>query len=111
MVMDKLDEHVQEGCCSEKCLGMEPYKTTAVIKIERTGRVFSIASTEYTVTYPDGSKQESVWSPPWHDWDDEEEDARTLLWAAQKWVDQKEAEGIEAMAKMEEEWRREQVTS
>ena len=54
------------------------------IKIERTGNIFSISSTEYLITYPDNST-EILWSPPWHDWNDEE-DARALLEASNRWL-------------------------
>jgi hypothetical protein len=47
------------------------------IKLERTGNIFSFASTEYKVTYPDGYVG-SLWSPPWHELDDDEEDAVAL---------------------------------
>lgn len=46
-------------------------------KLERTGNVFSFASTEYRVTYPDGFVG-TLWSPPWHELDDDEEDAAAL---------------------------------
>ena len=42
------------------------------LKIERTGNIFSIAATEYMVTFPDGT-QENIWSGPWNDYDDEED--------------------------------------
>jgi hypothetical protein len=47
------------------------------IKIERTGNIYGIASTEYRVTYPDGYIG-SLWSPPWHELDDKEEDEAAL---------------------------------
>ena len=40
------------------------------IRIERTGEVFSFASTEYRVFYPDGTEWR-LWSPPWHEMDDD----------------------------------------
>lgn len=54
-------------------------------RIERTGNVYSIASTEYRVTYPDGHVG-TIWSPPWHDLDDDEEDAAALA-AARKFFE------------------------
>lgn len=54
------------------------------IKLERTGNVFSFASTEYRVTYPDGFVG-TIWSPPWHEWDDDEEDARAMEYATAQW--------------------------
>ena len=54
------------------------------IKIERTGDLFSFASTEYRVTYPDGYIG-SIWSPLWHELDDDEEDAEALRYAQDQW--------------------------
>lgn len=61
--------------------------------IERTGNIFSFASTEFRVTYPDGHVG-TIWSPPWHELDDAEEDAAALeaarkLWAADTHKDRK----------------------
>lgn len=56
------------------------------IVVERTGRLYSFASTEYSAVYPDGSV-EFVWSPPWHEWDDEEEDRRILEFVRTQWQD------------------------
>lgn len=44
------------------------------VSIKRTGRVFSIASSEFSVVYPDGSSG-VVWSPPWHEMTPEEEES------------------------------------
>lgn len=54
-------------------------------RIKRTGNVYSIASTEYRVTYPDGHVG-TIWSPPWHDLDDDDEDAAALK-AARKFFE------------------------
>lgn len=56
------------------------------ISIERTGNTFSIASTEFLITFPDGTT-ETLWSPPWHEMDKELEDARALEHAAKLWAD------------------------
>ena len=45
--------------------------------LKRTGNIFSFASTEFLVTYPDGHVG-TIWSPPWHELDDAEEDAAAL---------------------------------
>ncbi len=45
--------------------------------VERTDDIYSFASTKFIITYPDGHVGQ-LWSPPWHEWDDEEEDRRTL---------------------------------
>ncbi len=60
----------------------------SAIKIERTGNIFSFASTEYRVTYPDGVIG-TVWSPPWHEMDDAEEDAAALAYAEKLFRDGK----------------------
>lgn len=55
------------------------------LTLQRTGNIFSIAATEYRVTYPDGHEG-TVWSPPWNEWDDPEEDARASTYAAGQWL-------------------------
>lgn len=62
----------------------------AALKLERTGNVFGIASTEYKVTFPDGTTQ-SIWSPPWHELDDDEEDAEALKYAERLWAERNAA--------------------
>lgn len=52
------------------------------LTLRRTGNIFSFASTEYEVVYPDGHVG-AVWSPPWHEWDDDEEDERARDYAEQ----------------------------
>jgi hypothetical protein len=52
----------------------------AVIKLRRTGRVYSLASSEFSVTYPDGSEG-VVWSPPWHEMSPEEEESAARQYA------------------------------
>lgn len=61
--------------------------------LERTGKIFSFASTEYRVTYPDGHVG-VIWSPPWHELDDDEEDSEALK-TVQRWF----AEGIHNLPK------------
>lgn len=39
--------------------------TTGKIQVERTGNIYSVAGSEFKITYPDG-KIEKVWSSPWH---------------------------------------------
>lgn len=48
-----------------------------MITLRRTGNIYSFASSEFEVTYPDGYVGK-VWSPPWHELspDDEETAAR-----------------------------------
>ena len=58
------------------------------LKIERTGNIFSFASTEFRVTYPDGHVG-TIWSPPWHEMDDEEEDAAALEYARKMFAEGK----------------------
>lgn len=41
-------------------------------KLERTGKVYSIASSEFMITYEDDTT-ETIWSPPWHDMSEKEE--------------------------------------
>lgn len=53
---------------------------TKVISVKRTGRAFSIASHEYEITLSDG-RIETVWSPPWNDFNSEQEDAGALAYA------------------------------
>ena len=55
------------------------------IQIERTGEIFSIASSEFRVTYPDGHVG-TIWSPPWHEMSDADEEANARATAA-KWFD------------------------
>jgi hypothetical protein len=50
------------------------------IRIVRTGQGFSIASSEFSVTYPDGHVG-SIWSPPWHDKSPDDEEAGALAYA------------------------------
>lgn len=64
----------------------EKVNDALAIKLERTGNIFSFASTEYQVTYPDGHVG-TLWSPPWHEWNDNREDAEALK-AAQKLFDE-----------------------
>lgn len=52
----------------------------ADVKVERTGKVFSLASSEYKVTYPDGHVS-TIWSPPWHETTKGEEEQAALAYA------------------------------
>ena len=52
----------------------------AVVEVRRTGRVYSIASSEFRVTYPDGSEG-VVWSPPWHEMTPAEEESEARQYA------------------------------
>ena len=61
--------------------------------LERTGNIFSFAATEYRVTYPDGHVG-SLWSPPWHELDDDEEYSEALK-VARRWF----AEGVHNLPK------------
>lgn len=56
------------------------------LTIEKTGNIFSIAASEYKVTFPDGSTQ-TLWSPPWHEFDPEVEDAGALKQTAIIWFE------------------------
>lgn len=56
------------------------------ISVKRTGNIFSIAGSEYLVTFPGGTTSK-IWSPPWNDFDPEEEDANALLYAAQQYAE------------------------
>lgn len=55
------------------------------IRVERTGEIFSIASSQFRVTYPDGHVG-TIWSPPWHELDDAAEEAAARAKAAE-WFD------------------------
>lgn len=52
--------------------------------IERTGEVFSFSGNQFRATFPDGST-ETFWSPPWHEWDKEEETKRAYTYAWKIW--------------------------
>lgn len=52
------------------------------IKIERTGEIFSMASSQFRVTYPDGHVG-MIWSPPWHELNEEDEMKRAAEVAAE----------------------------
>lgn len=60
--------------------------------VERTGNLFSFASCEFLIRYPDGS-EERVWSPPWHEMTGEEEWDEAERIAAQKWARKHAAPG------------------
>lgn len=72
------------------------------ISVERTGNIFSIAGSEYLATFPDGSTQ-TFWSPPWHDYDSEEEDANALLYAAQQYAEKIKVKTDKAKLKREDD--------
>lgn len=50
------------------------------LTVTRTGNVFSIASSEFSVTYPDGSEG-VIWSPPWHEMTPAEEESSARQYA------------------------------
>ena len=54
------------------------------IKVERTGRQYSVASSEFLVTFPDG-KTMTIWSPPWHELTVKGEEIRALQEAQKIW--------------------------
>jgi hypothetical protein len=54
------------------------------IKIQRTGKVYSIAASEYLITFPNGFQQ-TIWSPPWNDFTEKEEDDHALEYAEMLW--------------------------
>ena len=66
---------------SHESLNLEP---SGIIKISRTGRQYSIASSEFLVTYPDGST-ELIWSTPWHEWTEEQESIEAYKEASKHW--------------------------
>lgn len=51
-----------------------------MIVLKRTGNIYSFASSEYSVTYPDGHIG-TIWSPPWHDMNDKDEDDAAMEYA------------------------------
>lgn len=59
---------------------------TIAIQVKRTGRKISIAGSEFEITYPNGCT-ETVWSPPWHDFDPVLEEAGALKWGAARWAE------------------------
>lgn len=46
-------------------------------RISRTGNCFSFSSNEFSVTFPDGHI-DTIWSPPWHELSEHEEDLAAL---------------------------------
>ena len=59
------------------------------IRVERTGAQYSMASSEYRVTFPDGTTM-TIWSPPWHEMAPDEEDERAMDEARRLWVKRQE---------------------
>ncbi len=59
-------------------------KETKNIAVKRTGRVKGIASSEFEITFPDGTKS-AIWSPIWHDWDKQTESEQAYLQALKMW--------------------------
>ncbi len=57
-------------------------------RIERTGNCFSISSNEFRVTYPDGHMG-LIWSPPWHEMSEAEEEAAALKAARRMYAEGK----------------------
>lgn len=58
------------------------------IRVEPTGNLYSIASREFRVTYPDGSTG-TVWSPPWHEMSEDEERDAAINYAMKLYLDGK----------------------
>jgi hypothetical protein len=56
------------------------------LRVERTGKQYSIASNEFLVTFPDGTTQ-TIWSPPWNDFTKEEENRMAYNYARKLWED------------------------
>jgi hypothetical protein len=54
------------------------------IKVWRTGNLFSFASNQFGVEYPDGVK-EYLWSPPWHEMEADEEYDKLIEIVEEKW--------------------------
>lgn len=48
-----------------------------VKEVKRTGKVFSISGSEFEVTMEDGTIH-ILWSPPWHNMSEEEEEEKAL---------------------------------
>lgn len=55
-----------------------------MIKVEKTGRHYSLASNEYLVTFPDGQTLK-LWSPPWNELSDFEEARLAIEKANEIW--------------------------
>jgi hypothetical protein len=55
-----------------------------IIRVERTGDTWGIASSEFRVTWPDGTT-ETVWSSVWHNWDRRHESKHAYKWAVREW--------------------------
>lgn len=58
------------------------------VRIERTGRTYSYASSEFRVHYPDGSEG-YIWSSPWHEDDPQEEEIKAMRYAVSLYRDGK----------------------
>jgi len=54
------------------------------VSVRRTGRLYSIASSEFEATFPDGTTL-LFWSPPWHEWDGEQEERNAIEYARSEW--------------------------
>lgn len=48
--------------------------------------MYSIASSQYRVTFPDG-KHDFFWSPVWHELDEREEDEQARTFAERMWIE------------------------
>jgi hypothetical protein len=66
-------------------VSVEPGSQAAIV-VERTGRIYSYASVEFEVTYPNGTV-ETWWSPPWQeiDYADSAQDKAAHELAEQRW--------------------------
>lgn len=78
-VLDELD--IIADAHEESLRTLQSMLKRAGYKSERTDDLYSIASTKFIVTKPDGSA-EDVWSPPWHQLDDKAEEICVMLASA-----------------------------
>jgi hypothetical protein len=58
------------------------------LKVERTGKQFSIASSEFLITFPDGTT-ETIWSPVWNEYTEEQLDKAAKFRAEWLWNERK----------------------
>lgn len=62
------------------------------IKVERTEQEYSISSSQFKVTYPDGTVG-FVWSPVWHDMSYPEEELAAFEYASKLFREGKHKDG------------------
>lgn len=58
------------------------------VSVHRTGRAYSMTSSEFRVVYPDGSEG-FIWSPPWHMMSPAEEEAAAKEYATNLYLNGK----------------------